>query len=58
MQVQTLQYDRHACSVALPELDSPQALVSIFGAKLSPDTDGNYDLPDQTMTLTAIGERS
>ena len=56
MQVQTLQYDRYACS--LPELDSPQALVSIFGAKLSPDTDGNYDLLDQTMTLTAIGERS
>jgi hypothetical protein len=56
MQVRTLQYDRHACSVALPELESPQALVSISGAKLSPDTD--YDLPDQTMTLTAIGERS
>ncbi len=58
MQVQTLQYDVGVWAGPFPGDDSPRALVLIFGAKLSPCTDGNCDLPNRTMTLTVIGERS
>ena len=58
MQVQTLQYDGRASSGPFSEDDSSQTLVLIYGANLSPDTDGNCDFPNRTMALTVIGERS
>ncbi len=58
MQVQTLQYDGRVWAGPLPEDDFSRILVLIFGAKLSPCTNGNCDVPNQTMTPTVIGERS
>jgi hypothetical protein len=58
MQVQTLQYDGRVWAGPFPEDDFSQTLVLIYGANLSPDTDGNCDLPNRTMTLTVIGECS